>query len=233
MGTEATLGQARCVGRRVKSHGTAGCGKSARPVGRGGAGGDRPREDTQALPTERDSSRYGLATVDLLPALLYSRPVQGFGVGTMAVSTPGAPSLGAVYKLVALEDAQGKRVAVEKRSPGKGSAAGAKQVMRSAERFADLLVVDGETAEGTPLLELVFDGKDSVGDHSLDAARARLRADIARAPEAMLSVAPRREEEGFPVAKSAALEALHGVVAREGRAAFLPDLQRIPWRDID
>jgi nicotinate phosphoribosyltransferase len=145
-------------------------------------------------------------------------PVDAFGVGTMAVSTPDAPSLGAVYKLVALEDRNGRMMAVEKRAGGKGSTAGPKQVFRRPGSLEDLIVVDGEKAEGEPLLETVFAGGRPVGDTSLAAARARLRADLAVAPAAMRSLAPRAEDEGFPSRRSEALWALHQQVEREGHA---------------
>jgi nicotinate phosphoribosyltransferase len=138
-------------------------------------------------------------------------PVDAFGVGTMAVATPDAPSLGAVYKLVALEDAQGRMVAVQKRT--KGSSAAPKQVFRKNGR--DLIAVDGESHEGEPLLQDV-----AKMDLSLTASRARLAADLAAAPPRLRSVEPRRDDEGFPVDRSAALTALHERVDREGRVVL-------------
>lgn len=140
-------------------------------------------------------------------------PVDAFGVGTMAVATPDAPSLGAVYKLVALEDARGRMVAVQKRASAKGSSAAPKQVFRTDA--GDVLALEGEPLEGEPLLQPL-----ELIDGSLAAARARLVADLSRAPESLRAVTPRRDDEGFPLTRSPALEALHARVDREGRAVL-------------
>ncbi len=145
-------------------------------------------------------------------------PVDSFGIGTMAVCTPDAPALGAVYKLVALEDASGRMVAVQKRSPGKGSTAGVKQIFRRPGTLDDALGLEGESIEGEPLLELAFDGERPVGDQSARAARERFLRDLAAAPEALRKLAPREAGEGFPVRVSDALAALQAEVARSGRA---------------
>lgn len=136
-------------------------------------------------------------------------PVDAFGVGTMAVATPDAPSLGAVYKLVALEDAKGNMVAVQKRASAKGSSAAPKQVFRNDGR--DVIALEGESLPGEPLLQPL------TGD-SLDVARARLVKDLATLPDRARSVEPRRDDEGFPVQRSDALNALHARVDHDGRA---------------
>jgi nicotinate phosphoribosyltransferase len=56
-----------------------------------------------------------------------------FGVGTAIALTPDAPSLGAIYKLVEIEDRRGVRVPVGKRSPGKPTGGGARQVWRQRD----------------------------------------------------------------------------------------------------
>lgn len=143
-------------------------------------------------------------------------PVDMFGIGTMAVSTPDAPSLGAVYKLVALEDGAGQMVAVQKRSSGKGSSAAAKQVYRHAGH--DTVALASERLEGEPLLVPVF-GDDVTIDLSPRAARVRCAEDLAGLEASLRSIAP-REGDGFPVSKSPALQALHEKVDREGRAVL-------------
>jgi nicotinate phosphoribosyltransferase len=143
-------------------------------------------------------------------------PADAFGVGTMAVATPDAPSLGAVYKLVALEDASGRMVAVQKRASGsKGSSAGIKQVFRRPGTLDDVLALDSESLDGDRLLQPV----ESM-DLSLAAARARLQHDLAAAPELLKSIEPRREGEAFPVTRSDALVALQERVDREGRVVL-------------
>lgn len=150
-------------------------------------------------------------TIDALTRALV--PVDAFGVGTMAVATPDAPSLGAVYKLVALEDAKGQMVAVQKRSVGKGSSAAAKQVFRHEGR--DILALENEDHPGERLLQPL----DEI-DSSLAAARARLQADLAAVPERMRAIKSRRDDEGFPMSRSASLQALHERVDREGRVVL-------------
>lgn len=145
-------------------------------------------------------------------------PVDAFGVGTMAVSTPDAPSLGAVYKLVALEDDQGRLRAVEKRASGKGSTAGPKQVFRRPGTLDHTVALRGEPSEGEALLTLVFEGGKPVGDRSLAAARSRLLEDLALAPARLRSLEPRGEEEGFPSRRTERLWQLHQQVERKGNA---------------
>ena len=149
-------------------------------------------------------------------------PVDVFGVGTMAVSTPDAPSLGAVYKLVALEDARGQMIAVQKRSLSKGSSAGPKQVWRRRGTLEDRVGRADERFDDTfePLLETLLDDGGAQCDRSLTAARARFVADLACAPAALRSLDPRADSEGFPVQRTAALDALQAAVARDGRVAL-------------
>lgn len=144
-------------------------------------------------------------------------PVSAFGVGTMAVATPDAPSLGAVYKLVALEDARGELVAVQKRAPGKGSSAGPKQVLRRG--FEDLVGLAGEPGDGEPLLVEAL-GPSSTYDRSLEAARARARADLSSLPAPIASLAPRADGEGYPVSVSPRLRKLQDDVARDGKVTI-------------
>jgi len=152
-------------------------------------------------------------TIEILTRAMV--PVDAFGVGTMAVATPDAPSLGAVYKLVALEDARGRMIAVQKRAAGKGSTAASKQVFRRAGTLDDVVALEGEALVGEPLLEPT-----ETMDLSLAAARARLVSDLERAPALLKSIEPRRDGEGFPVTRSDALGALLERVDREGRVVL-------------
>jgi nicotinate phosphoribosyltransferase len=144
-------------------------------------------------------------------------PVDAFGVGTMAVSTPDHPSLGAVYKLVAMEDASGAMVAVQKRAPGKGSSAAPKQVFRAKGEIRDVVGLASEVLDGEPLLEPIVESGRVVADVSATAARARLQRDLERAGATLRSIARREEHEGFPCAPGPALVAMHAEVEREGR----------------
>lgn len=146
-------------------------------------------------------------------------PCDAFGVGTAIALTPDAPSLGAIYKLVEIEDRRGVRVPVGKRSPGKPSTAGARQVWR---RYADagtlLEDVVGRAdpaaegaVEGTPMLAPVMRRGKLVRDlatppEATTQARERAEAALRSLPEALRSL-----DEGTtpsPVRYTRALRAL-------------------------
>lgn len=149
-------------------------------------------------------------------------PIDAFGVGTMAVSPPDHPSLGAVYKLVGMDAADGRLVAVQKRAPGKGSHAAPKQVFRRAGTLEDIVGLAGEEAAGAPLLVPVLDqGRRLVAETpqaALAAARGRFVEDRALATPGLLSLAPRTDDEGFPVSVSEALRSVQARVETDGRA---------------
>lgn len=190
----------------------------------------RARLDEAGHPKARivlsnDLDEYSIST------LLHGKaPVDSFGVGTMAVCTPDAPALGAVYKVVALEDAHGRMTAVQKRAPGKGGTAGTKQVFRARdpEAIHDVVGLEGETDHGEPLLVPVFDGGASgasgvsgvSGELGLEAARVRFFADLERAGDRLRSITAREKGEGFPVVKSEALAALQQRCAEDGRVGL-------------
>ena len=116
-------------------------------------------------------------------------------------------------ELVAIEDAKGHMVAVQKRASGaKGSCAGVKQVFRGAGTLEDVIGLDSESLDGERLLLPV----ESM-DLSLAAARQRLARDLAVAPEDLRSIEPRRDGERFSVTESAALAALQARVDNDGR----------------
>ncbi len=76
-------------------------------------------------------------------------PVDSFGVGTHLATSADAPNLAAVYKLVEYES-HGEVRYPEKRSPGKATLGGAKQIYRQDDR--DILASDDEVLPGEPLL---------------------------------------------------------------------------------
>ncbi|MFS0885253.1 nicotinate phosphoribosyltransferase [Aeromicrobium sp. 179-A 4D2 NHS] len=61
---------------------------------------------------------------------LAAAPINTFGVGTRLVTGSGHPTAGMVYKLVAIEDGDGRLRPVEKKSSGKRSHGGFKNVYR-------------------------------------------------------------------------------------------------------
>jgi len=102
---------------------------------------------------------------DLLDA---GAPIDLFGVGTEMVTSIDAPALSLVYKLVESADASGTMVPRAKRSADKATLAGAKQVCRrhdaSGTMVGDLLIPEGDPADGTPLIEPVMTAGRLSGD---------------------------------------------------------------------
>ena len=66
-------------------------------------------------------------------ALLADDPIDSFGVGTSLVTGSGAPTVGLVYKLVAIEGEDGVLRPVAKRSPGKSTVGGRKWAYRDGD----------------------------------------------------------------------------------------------------
>jgi len=125
-------------------------------------------------------------------------PIDAFGVGTRLVSSTDSPTIGGVYKLVELEEG-GVWVPKRKRSAGKTSFAGSKQVLRELESgrmVRDRLVpargrewnADRSEPVATPagaveLLAPAIVAGDRVRDASLTAARERFLSDLAALPD--------------------------------------------------
>ncbi|MCY4391573.1 MAG: nicotinate phosphoribosyltransferase [Chloroflexi bacterium] len=110
-------------------------------------------------------------------------PIDAFGVGTRLGTSADAPSLGGVYKLVA-----GPRGPVMKRSAGKASLPGVKQVYREerdGRSIADTIALAGEPAPtGRPLLEQVMAaGRRLAPPEPLGTMQERRAAAVARLPE--------------------------------------------------
>jgi nicotinate phosphoribosyltransferase len=102
-------------------------------------------------------------------------PIDAFGVGTELATSADAPTLGAIYKLVEIEEDGAPRYTA-KFSEDKVTMPGAKQIHRSESR--DLITLAAERAGGEPLLEPVLAGGRLVG--ALPDARAA-RAHTAQA----------------------------------------------------
>jgi nicotinate phosphoribosyltransferase len=118
---------------------------------------------------------------DLLAA---GAPIDGFGVGTMLGTSADAPYLSVVYKLV--EDQTGGKA---KRSPGKPSWPGRKQVYRQADRDVIALVDHVPRPEGRPLLSQVMtDGRRTRPPEDLAVARRRRADAVAALPPELRSL---------------------------------------------
>jgi len=149
---------------------------------------------------------------DLLAA---GAAIDGFGIGTSLDTSSDAPYLDAVYKL---QEYAG--VARRKRSEGKATWPGRKQVWRSLAPDGtidhDVITVEGDPQPGTPLLKPVMRAGKRVADpEPLAAIRARAGEELARLP------APLRALESAPqplrVDVAPALRALADVVDRATR----------------
>ena len=133
-------------------------------------------------------------------------PVDGFGVGTALDTSSDAPALDAVYKLQSYAG-----VARRKRSEGKATWPGSKQVIRrigSDGRIdRDVVQLDHEPRDGEALLQPCMRGGRRVeAAPTLEAIRARCGRQLATLPSALRTLAPAAERP--PVAVSAAVHAL-------------------------
>jgi nicotinate phosphoribosyltransferase len=148
----------------------------------------------------------GLDETPIAELLREGAPIDGFGVGTRMDASEDAPTLEAAYKLVEYEGRP-----VHKRSAGKASWPGRKQVWRRTGadgRYAgDVIALDGEAIEnGEPLLVPVMeDGRRLHAAASLADLRARCLAERDRLPDGV------RRIDGagvYPVSFSAGPRAL-------------------------
>jgi len=138
-------------------------------------------------------------------------PVDTFAVGTALATSDDAPALGGVYKLVELED-HGVVRTVMKRSEGKRTWPGAKQVWRSENggvAIADLIALDDETPSllsARPLLEQTMrNGVRITPQPSLEEARLHCRRATDALPSRLRTPAA---DASYPVERSAALAIL-------------------------
>jgi nicotinate phosphoribosyltransferase len=139
-------------------------------------------------------------------------PIDTFAVGTTLVTSDDAPALGGVYKLVELEE-RGVIRQVMKRSEGKGTWPGRKQVWRlSREGVAvgDVIALDDEPGppEGIALLKPVMrDGIPEIAGPTLEESRQYCRRMVDSLPPSLLG---RETSSPYPVRLGEALAALIG-----------------------
>lgn len=132
-------------------------------------------------------------------------PIDGYGVGTRMNTSADAPYLDCAYKLQEYDG-----VARRKRSEGKATWPGRKQVFRSRNgdgRFAgDALTLEGREAGGEPLLVPFMRGGQPIEPRvTLGGSRARARRQLLRLPEPLRLLTP---AAAYPVEVSAAIRAL-------------------------
>jgi nicotinate phosphoribosyltransferase len=112
-------------------------------------------------------------------------PVDAFGVGTEMTTSKDAPALGGVYKLV--EYSGTGRL---KRSPGKRTLPGRKQIWREAG-CTDTVGLEHEHGSGTPLLASVMKGGRAAGGlPSLPECRARCLERLGSLPAELRDLSP-------------------------------------------
>jgi nicotinate phosphoribosyltransferase len=147
-------------------------------------------------------------------------PIDGIGIGTSLVTSFDAPALDCAYKL---QEYAG--LPRRKRSTGKATWPGRKQVWRRYDRYgrmmADVLSAEGDFREGETLIHPVMEGGQRIGSQpSLHDIRAHARHELERLPtelRAVSSLVP------YPVEVSASLEQLAAVA--DSRMRDLPEVQ--------
>ncbi|HTN94030.1 MAG TPA: nicotinate phosphoribosyltransferase [Gallionella sp.] len=138
-------------------------------------------------------------------------PVDGFGIGTRMDTSSDVPYLDCAYKL---EEYAGK--ARRKRSEGKQTWPGRKQVYRSYDRDgrmeSDVVTVHGDTQPGEPLIVAVMRGGKRLAEGlTLADIRNHASANLARLPESL-----RKLQEPYPYQVQIS-DALHKLAERVDR----------------
>jgi len=140
-------------------------------------------------------------------------PIDGYGIGTSLTTSTDWPALDCAYKLVSFAGE-----ARRKRSEGKATWPGAKQVWRryeSGRMAGDRLGLAEERQEGEPLLVPVMRGGRRIGPlPTLAEARERCARELAALPESLRRLDP---APAYPVEPTAALRALAEACDRRQR----------------
>ena len=141
---------------------------------------------------------------DLIAA---SAPIDTFAVGTALATSDDAPALGGVYKLVQLEE-NGRVRQVMKRSEGKGTWPGVKQVWRSAAGGVAggdtvALVDEAPLPDAIALLEPVMRDGRRLQTRALDDTRPYCQAMIGALPAAFRQL---NTDATYPVSRSTRLD---------------------------
>jgi len=131
-------------------------------------------------------------------------PINGYGVGTHLDTSSDAPYLDCVYKL---QEYAGRPR--RKRSTGKATWPGRKQVFRRYERDGtlrgDTLTIEEDEQEGEPLIRQVMHGGRHIAPReSLESIRVRAIRELKRLPSRLREL----KEDVHPVAIAPALRAL-------------------------
>ena len=138
-------------------------------------------------------------------------PIDGFGIGTQLTTSADAPALDSAYKLQVYAGR-----ARRKRSEGKATWPGVKQVWRSVDAegrlTGDIVTLADEaapTGEWQALLRPVMRaGRRTAQPEPLAALRTHAATELARLPVALRQLAPWEGRDAFPVRISEGLRAL-------------------------
>jgi nicotinate phosphoribosyltransferase len=130
----------------------------------------------------------GLDELKIRDLLSRQAPIDAFGVGTSLDVAEDCPALDCVYKLEAYADRPRR-----KRSSGKSTWPGAKQVFRERDPAGtirrDVLALDGETPPGEALLAPVLRRGEPVGElPTLAVAREHAARELASLPDGLRSL---------------------------------------------
>jgi nicotinate phosphoribosyltransferase len=156
--------------------------------------------DTAGCRDLRITLSGGLDEHDIERILAAGTPVDSFGVGTQLDASADTPTLDMVYKLQQFAGRPRR-----KRSPGKPTWPGTKQVWRernsSGAAIGDLVALDDEPAGGTPMLVEIMRNGRRVGDlPELTLIRQHCALECAGLPPDLRSLAPvSATERGYPV----------------------------------
>lgn len=161
--------------------------------------------DAGGLTTVTIFASGGLDERHLVAAAKANAPISGFGIGTSLTTSSDAPALDCAYKL---QEYAG--LPRRKRSPGKQTLPGRKQVWRhftdSGIMRGDILAHEDEPEEGTPLLERVMQHGVRLEPHAtLETARAHAAAELHHLPVTLRKLQP---GTSYSVSVTEALRAL-------------------------
>ena len=129
-------------------------------------------------------------------------PIDGFGVGTRMTTSADAPYLDCAYKLVEYAG-----IARRKRSEGKATWPGRKQVFRSFDQrgrmCGDILTLESDELTGIPLVEQVMkQGKRIVGPPDIKKSREYAFSQLAGLPDYLTQL---NKSDKYPVEISRSL----------------------------
>ena len=173
--------------------------------------------DTGGLGQVKILASGGLSEDSIAALLAAGAPIDAFGIGTSLTTSSDVPMLDCVYKL---QEYAG--LPRRKRSPGKATWPGRRQVWRHYEAdhmSGDVVSIESDKQAGEPLLRLVMrEGRRVASPVTLVDCRARAARELSRLPQALRRLEPATT---YPVEVAPALKHLAGEVdrrlARQGR----------------